>query len=70
MFQIGDLVEYFVDYQENETKLVGFVENVVDGNVTVKWLNYSERYITPLIYFIKPLEFLRKVDKVEERGIK
>jgi len=62
MFNVGDLVEY----QLRKNKLVGFVENVVDGKVGVRWLNNSEYYDTHLSVFNNPLDYLRKVDKVEE----
>ncbi len=68
MFNVGDLIEYIADYQENETKLVGFVENVVDGKIGVRWLNNTGYYDAHLSVFTNPLDFLQKVDSIDERG--
>jgi hypothetical protein len=63
MFQIGDLVEY----QMGNIKIVGFVECFVDGKVGVRWLNNGNEFPNNhLSIFINPLDYLRKVDKVEE----
>ena len=63
MFQIGDLVEY----QMRSIKIVGFVECIVDGKVGVRWLNNGNEFPNNhLSVFNNPLDYLRKVDKVEE----
>jgi hypothetical protein len=66
MFQIGDLVEY----QMGNIKIVGFVECFVDGKVGVRYLNAHEfgvgKSSNELIVYTNPLDYLRKVDKVEE----
>jgi hypothetical protein len=62
MFQIGDLVEY----QLRKNKIVGFVECVIDGKVGVRWLNNSEYYFTNLSVFNNSLDYLRKVDSIDE----
>ena len=68
MFNVGELIEYIADYQENETKLVGFVENVVDGKIGVRWLNNTGYYDAHLSVFTNPLDYLRKIDSIDERG--
>ena len=63
MFKIGDLVEY----QMGNIKIVGFVECFVDGKVGVRWLNSGNEFPkNHLSIFTNPLDYLRKVDKVEE----
>jgi hypothetical protein len=48
-------------------KIVGFVECFVDGKVGVRWLNNGNEFPNNhLSIFINPLDYLRKVDKVEE----
>jgi len=65
MFQIGDLVEY----QMGNIKIVGFVECFVDGKVGVRWLNSGNEFPkNHLSIFTNPLDYLRKIDSIDERG--
>jgi hypothetical protein len=68
MFQIGDLVE--VKTIKLNRKLIGFIESIIDGKVGVRYLNANEFGIhkssNELIVYTNPLDYLRKVDKVEE----
>jgi hypothetical protein len=65
MFQIGDIVEY----QMGNIKIVGFVECFVDGKVGVRWLNNGNEFSNKhLSIFINPLDYLRKIDSIDERG--
>jgi len=67
MFQIGDIVEY----QMGNIKIVGFIECTVDGKVGVRWLNNgNEVPKNHLSIFTNPLDFLRKIDSIDERGDK
>ena len=73
MFEIGDLVEVKTKAKaEDNRKLIGLVETVVDGKVGVRYLNIGDfgykrtaRHSGITVY-INPLDYLRKVDKVEE----
>ena len=66
MFQIGDLVEY----QMGSIKIIGFIESIIDGKVGVRYLNAHEfgidNFRNELSVYTNPLDYLRKVDKVEE----
>jgi len=68
MFQIGDLVE--AKNLTTNRKLIGFVESIVDGKVGVRYLNAHEfcidNFRNELSVYTNPLDYLRKVDKVEE----
>lgn len=72
MFKVGDLVEIKTKAKtEDNRKLIGLVETVIDGKVGVRYLNISDfgyntaRYSGITVY-TNPLDFLRKVDKIEE----
>ena len=71
MFQIGDLVE--VKTIKLNRKLIGFIESIIDGKVGVRYLNAHEFGIdkssNELIVYTNPLDYLRKVDKINERGV-
>jgi hypothetical protein len=75
MFQIGDLVEVKTKVKsEDNRKLIGLVETVVDGKVGVRYLNigdfgYNTARHSGITVYINPLDFLRKVDKINERGV-
>ena len=62
MFQIGDLVKVYDAIMQYE--YIGFVECIVDNKVGVRWLNDNNE--NRLSVYTNPLDFLRKVDKVEE----
>ena len=68
MFQIGDLVE--VKTIKINRKLIGFIESIIDGKVGVRYLNANEFGIdkssNELIVYTNPLDYLQKIDKVEE----
>jgi hypothetical protein len=68
MFKIGDLVE--VKTIKLNRKLIGFIESIIDGKVGVRYLNANEFGIdkssNELIVYTNPLDYLRKIDKVEE----
>jgi hypothetical protein len=70
MFQIGDLVEAKNLNAMTNRKLIGFVESIVDGKVGVRYLNAHEfginNFRNELSVYTNPLDYLRKVDKVEE----
>jgi hypothetical protein len=60
MFQIGDLVE------AKNHKLVGFVFSMIDGKYCIQWFNTDYDGLT---IFTNPLDFLRKIDSIDERGV-
>jgi len=63
MFNIGDLVEY----KMGNIKLIGFVESFIDTRVGVRWLNNGNEFPkNHLSVFTNPLDFLRKIDKIDE----
>jgi hypothetical protein len=66
MFQIGDLVEY----QMGSIKIIGFIESIIDGKVGVRYLNAHEFGVdksrNELIVYTNPLDYLRKIDKLDE----
>ena len=64
MFQIGDLVE--IKFPIKDRKIIGFIHTISDGKVGVRWLNNSEYYDTHLSVFNNPLDYLRKIDKIDE----
>ena len=68
MFNVGDLVE--VKTIKLNRKLIGFVESIVDGKVGVRYLNAHEfgidNFRNELSVYTNPLDYLRKIDKVEE----
>ena len=68
MFKVGDLVE--VKTIKLNRKLIGFIESIIDGKVGVRYLNANEFGIhkssNELIVYTNPLDYLRKVDKIEE----
>jgi len=70
MFQIGDLVEVKTLNKKTNRKLIGFIESIIDGKVGVRYLNANEfgvdKSSNELIVYTNPLDYLRKVDKVEE----
>ena len=67
MFQIGDLVEYAAFGNHHNEKLIGFIEGTSDGKIGVRWLIAKFGYRAgSLSVFTNPLDYLRKVDKVEE----
>ena len=72
MFKIGDLVEVKTKAKtEDNRKLIGLVETVVDGKVGVRYLNIEDFGFNTVSYngitvYVNPLDYLRKVDKVEE----
>jgi hypothetical protein len=73
MFQIGDLVEVKTRLKNDadNRQLVGVVETVVDGKVGVRYLNIEDFGFNTVSYngitvYVNPLDYLRKVDKVEE----
>ena len=74
MFQIGDLVEVKTKAKaEDNRKLIGLVESVVDGKVGVRYLNigdfgYNTARHSGITVYVNPLDFLRKVDSIDERG--
>jgi len=70
MFQIGDLVEVKTKAKDNR-KLIGLVETIVDGKVGVRYLNigdfgYNTARHSGITVYINPLDYLRKVDKIDE----
>jgi len=74
MFQIGDLVE--VKTIKLNRKLIGFIESIIDGKVGVRYLNAHEfgadKSSNELIVYTNPLDFLdflRKIDSIDERGV-
>jgi hypothetical protein len=70
-FQIGDLVE--AKNLTTKRRLIGFVESIVDGKVGVRYLNAHEfgidNFRNELSVYTNPLDYLRKVDSIDERGI-
>jgi hypothetical protein len=70
MFQIGDLVEYVAFDNHHNEKLIGFVEQIIDGKVGVRYLNANEFGMdnigNELSVYTNPLDYLRKVDKAQE----
>ena len=72
MFQIGDLVE--VKTIKLNRKLIGFIESIIDGKVGVRYLNAHEfgvdNFRNELSVYTNPLDYLRKVDSIDERGDK
>jgi len=69
MFKVGDLVEVKTRLKNDadNRQLVGLVESVVDGKIGVRWLITKFGYSAgSLSVFTNPLDFLRKVDKIEE----
>jgi len=72
MFQIGDLVEVKTKAKTKDNRqLIGIVETVVDGKVGVRYLNIEDFGFNTVSYngitvYVNPLDYLRKVDKVEE----
>ena len=67
MFQIGDLVEYVAFGNHHNEKLIGFVEDTSDGKIGVRWLTTKFSYYAGyLSVFNNPLDYLQKVDKIEE----
>lgn len=74
MFQIGDLVEVKTKVKsEDNRKLIGLVETVVDGKVGVRYLNigdfgYNTARHSGITVYINPLDYLRKIDSIDERG--
>lgn len=71
MFQIGDLVQVKTRLKNDadNRQLVGIVETVVDGKVGVRYLNTNEfgfHIYSGITVYTNPLDFLQKVDKVEE----
>jgi len=72
MFQIGDLVEVKTKAKDNR-KLIGLVETIVDGKVGVRYLNigdfgYNTARHSGITVYTNPLDFLQKVDNIDERG--
>ena len=71
MFEIGDLVEVKTKAKDNR-KLIGLVETIVDGKVGVRYLNAHEfgvdNFRNELSVYTNPLDYLRKVDSIDERG--
>jgi hypothetical protein len=71
MFQIGDLVE--AKNLTTKRRLIGFVESIVDGKVGVRYLNAHEfgidNFRNELSVYTNPLDYLRKIDSIDERGI-
>jgi hypothetical protein len=66
MFQIGDLVKY-IGFGKHNAELIGFMESTSDGKIGVRWLTTKFGYCAgSLSVFNNPLDYLRKVDKVEE----
>jgi len=63
MFQIGDLVEH-----KEKNKLIGLVVSMIDGKYGIKWLNTDE-YDRPITIYTNTLDYLRKIDSIDERGI-
>ena len=71
MFQIGDLVQVKTRLKNDadNRQLVGIVESVVDGKVGVRYLNANDfgfHIYSGITVYTNPLDYLRKVDKVEE----
>jgi hypothetical protein len=66
MFNVGDLVKVYDAIMQYE--YVGFIECIVDNKVGVRWLNDNSE--NRLSVYTNPLDFLRKVDKIDERGKK
>jgi hypothetical protein len=67
MFQIGDLVEYVAFGNHHNEKLIGFVEDTSDGEIGVRWLTTKFGYCAGyLSIFTNPLDYLRKIDKIDE----
>ncbi len=70
MFEIGDLVE--AKNLTTKRRLIGFVESIVDGKVGVRYLNANEfgidNFRNELSVYTNPLDYLRKVDSIDERG--
>jgi len=70
MFKIGDLVEAKNLNPMTNRKLIGFIESIIDGKVGVRYLNAHEfgidNFRNELSVYTNPLDYLRKVDKVEE----
>jgi len=71
MFKIGDLVE--AKNLTTKRRLIGFVESIVDAKVSVRYLNAHEfgvdKSSNELIVYTNPLDYLRKIDSIDERGI-
>jgi hypothetical protein len=69
MFKIGDIVE--AKNLTTKRRLIGFVESIVDGKVGVRYLNAHEFGIDNFHYelsvYTNPLDYLRKVDSIDER---
>jgi hypothetical protein len=72
MFQIGDLVEAKNLNAMTNRKLIGIVESIIDGKVGVRYLNANEfgidNFRNELSVYTNPLDYLRKVDSIDERG--
>ena len=72
MFEIGDLVEAKSLNPMTNRKLIGIVESIIDGKVGVRYLNANEfgidNFRNELSDYTNPLDYLRKVDSIDERG--
>ena len=73
MFEVGDLVEVKSKAKsEDNRKLIGIVESIIDGKVGVRYLNANEfgidNFRNELSVYTNPLDYLRKVDSIDERG--
>ena len=66
MFNVGDLVKVYDAIMRHE--YIGFVECIVDNKVGVRWLN-DDNNESRLSVYTNPLDYLRKVDSIDERGI-
>jgi hypothetical protein len=68
MFQIGDLVKY-IGFGKHNGELIGFMESTSDGKIGVRWLTTKFGYCAgSLSVFTNPLDYLRKIDSMDERG--
>jgi len=71
MFEIGDLVEVRRNTKTKDNRqLIGLVESIIDGKVGVRYLNANDfgfHIYSGITVYTNPLDFLRKIDKIEER---